>query len=88
MTASLPHDGAVAKKLNPDWWWWTPEIEFDAGVIERLDTLNWYQRQCKGPKPKPVKRPSDKQPVMRFSSTRGFDTPDEFDAWRSARLRP
>lgn len=52
-------DTALYRAMNPRSWWWTPEMDFFAAVLNTLQWANWQRGNGKGEKPKPVKRPKE-----------------------------
>ena len=70
----------VRAKVGPDIEW-TLDRELLAGIADVLVSLSWRLGGSKGPRPKPIKRPSTRGESKSFGVSEGFDTPEEFDAW-------
>ena len=45
--------------MYPKSWWWQPDMDFLAAILNALQWGNWQRGGGKGDKPKPVKRPRD-----------------------------
>ncbi len=57
---SKASEGKPVKPTSPPDWWWTPERDFFATVVDlmRLDMWRTSDRDRRGPPPKPIPRPS------------------------------
>lgn len=57
---STSAQGKPTKPKPPPDWWWTPERDFFAGIIDllRLDMWRTADRDHRGPPPPPIPRPS------------------------------
>jgi len=52
-------DTALYRAQYPKSWWWRPEFDFLAAMLNALQWANWQRGGGKGDKPKPIKRPKD-----------------------------
>ena len=55
---NLPPGAALWRSLGTDNLW-TPEAHLLAATVDLLAGANWQRGDGKGPRPKPVERPSD-----------------------------
>jgi hypothetical protein len=61
---------------HPQSWWWTPQTDFLALILQAVQGGNWQRGGGKGRPPEAVKRPSDRRESIRTS--------DELKARRAA----
>ena len=52
-------DCATYRARFPKSWWWQPDHDFLAAVLNAVQWSNWQRGGGKGDKPKPVKRPKE-----------------------------
>jgi hypothetical protein len=50
---------------HPQSWWWTPETDFLALILQAVQGANWQRGGGKGRPPERVKRPSDHRESIR-----------------------
>ena len=50
---------ALYRVQNPNSWWWSPDMDFYAAMLNALQWANFQRGGGKGEKPKPVKRPKE-----------------------------
>lgn len=55
----LPLDGALARSVQPDWWFWRAEHEMLAMLVEITHNMNIDPKKSK---PLHIPRPYDKKP--------------------------
>jgi hypothetical protein len=53
-------DSAFYRARYPNSWWWTPQIDFLAGILYAGQVANWQRGGGKGSRPKQPKRPKDR----------------------------
>jgi hypothetical protein len=51
---------ALFRAHNPASWWWTPEFDFFAALLNAAQWANWQRGGGKGDKPQPVRRPRER----------------------------
>jgi hypothetical protein len=52
-------DSALYRARYPRSWWWTPDLDFMAALLNAVQWGNWQRGGGKGEKPSPVKRPKE-----------------------------
>jgi len=83
MAANLPPDGATAARLSGGNHQWDQQTHMLAYIADLLAAGNWQRSGGQGPTPPPTPRPPVTQP-----EPGGFDTTEDFNKWRQARLNP
>jgi len=53
-------DSAFFRARYPKSWWWSPEVDFAAGILFSTQVANWQRGGGKGSKPKVAKKPKDR----------------------------
>lgn len=63
MLRQLPPLGTSAyfRARKPRSWWKTVDHDLLAGILYAAEGANWQRGGCKGPEPKPVKFPEDRE---------------------------
>lgn len=69
-------DSALYRAQNPKSWWWTPEMDFLAAILNTGQWGNWQRGNGKGDKPRAIKRPKE-------DPKKGPKSADELQARRS-----
>lgn len=59
--ANLPPSGdtALYRVQNPRSWWWTPDMDLLAALLNTMQWANWQRGGGRGEKPKALKRPKE-----------------------------
>ena len=52
-------DSAVYRARYPNSWWWSPDFDLLAAMLNTLQWANWQRGGGRGDKPKVVKRPKE-----------------------------
>lgn len=83
---SEPADGPIHRAKNPkDWHWYVPGYHETVLINELTAVANWQRAGGKGARPKPVKRPWDKNQDRKITPEKAMDT-DEFLKWFEGRF--
>lgn len=84
-----PKDGPLGRALEPKWWWFNPQTDILAGILDRLSALIAFTgNQTKIPQskvPKPMPRPGDVQERSRTIGGKVTMSLDKLDAWMNSR---
>ena len=86
---NAPKDGPLGRALEPKWWWFDPQTDILAGILDRLSALIAFTgNQTKIPQskvPKPMPRPGDVQERSRTIGGKVTMSLDKLDAWMNSR---
>jgi len=91
IAASIPGipGSAIHRALDPDGWWWDQADELLATIVDRLGLMIWQAAGRESqPLPDPYPRPGAPDPDDDWTPDSSFDTPADYDQWRSSVYQP